>query len=250
MFFSSQFPRNRLGRSLSRSAPCLTPYQPDAETPDAGSYASPFASIDLNRTPLAGGLPNIDPPDPANPHLDGGQVLYHMALGAKPEDFHPALQPLAQGYSIAFQPKPEMGPGLLGSLEDIRNSITAGAPDPDGQAGDNDPSKGQEPTEVGIQDIAAKIRQRDIDYWTATTTPSQSTANQYNVHPALPLGLGIESTFGNGGTYRKTGDAFGMTGGSTAHMTHASSPEGKTPGSCSTSMAGKCMASVTMLTLS
>ncbi|MGB6745436.1 MAG: hypothetical protein WBE38_17450, partial [Terracidiphilus sp.] len=43
--------------------------------------------------------------------------------------------------------------------------------------------------------------------------------------PALVLGLGIESGFATKGTYLRTGDAFGMTGGSTAHMTYARNPE-------------------------
>ena len=67
----------------------------------------PFAGIGRNRTPLM-----TDPfaPDPQDPTLDGGQVLYHTALGAQPEDFHPALQPLAQGYRTLFQPRPAPGP--------------------------------------------------------------------------------------------------------------------------------------------
>lgn len=50
-------------------------------------------------------------------------------------------------------------------------------------------------------------------------------AVQYGVNPELALGVGGESTFGSGGTYRRTGDAFGMTGGSTRHMTHAGTPD-------------------------
>ena len=62
-------------------------------------------------------------PDPNDDTLDGGQVLYHLAFGARPEDFHPNLQPLAQGYSLLFQPKSPKAPGLLGSLDDIRAAI-------------------------------------------------------------------------------------------------------------------------------
>jgi hypothetical protein len=36
--------------------------------------------------------------------------------------------------------------------------------------------------------------------------------------------IGGESGFATTGTYRRTGDAFGMTGGSTKHMTYADSP--------------------------
>jgi hypothetical protein len=49
-------------------------------------------------------------------------------------------------------------------------------------------------------------------------------AKKYNVDPSLVLGLGIESGFASGGTYLRTGDAFGMTGGNTKHMTTAASP--------------------------
>ena len=49
-------------------------------------------------------------------------------------------------------------------------------------------------------------------------------AKAYNVDPALVLGVGAESGFAFKGTYLKTGDAFGMTGGSTKHMTRATSP--------------------------
>jgi hypothetical protein len=130
---------------------------------DASDDAPSADGVDLNRTPMAGdpfspSTSGYDPsalridiygnpvdrtpyfPDPDNPHLDMGQVLYHMAMGAKPEDFHPAVQPLAQGFSIAFQPKPPMGPGLLGSLDDIRAAI-ASAP------GGTDAPNGDEPDE-------------------------------------------------------------------------------------------------------
>ena len=97
----------------------------DTQAPDADPTGgdSPLSTLDLNRTPLGGNPFNLDPPDPANPNLDAGQVLYHMALGARPEDFHPLLQPMAQGYGILLQPQPPMGPGLLGSLDDIRRAV-------------------------------------------------------------------------------------------------------------------------------
>jgi len=44
------------------------------------------------------------------------------------------------------------------------------------------------------------------------------------VDAALVLGVGIESSFASEGTYLQTGDASGMTGGSTKSMTTASSP--------------------------
>jgi len=51
-----------------------------------------------------------------------------------------------------------------------------------------------------------------------------SKAKDYKVDAALVLGVGIESSFASEGTYLQTGDAFGMTGGSTKSMTTASSP--------------------------
>ncbi len=50
-------------------------------------------------------------------------------------------------------------------------------------------------------------------------------SKKYDVDPILVLGLGIESGFASQGTYLKTGDAFGMTGGNTRHMTTAASPD-------------------------
>ena len=61
---------------------------------------------------------------------DGGQILYNLAMGAQPEDFPPALQPLAQGYSPLFQAQPAQTPGLLGSPDEIREAITPAAVSP------------------------------------------------------------------------------------------------------------------------
>ncbi len=186
--------------------------------PDDGDSA--FATIDLNRTPL-----DRSPfaPNPNDHATGGGEVLYQMAFGAKPEDFHPTLQPLAQGYSLLFQPQQAQGPGLLGSLDDIRQATAANGARQTADGGDS--GENEQARQSGIDDVAARIRQRDLDYLDRYYDAVANYANQYKVNPALPLGLGIESTFGSGGTYLKTGDAFGMTGGSKAHMTHAASPE-------------------------
>lgn len=111
---------------------------------------SPFATVDLNRTPLRGDPFNPDPPDPANANLDGGQVLYHMALGAQPEDFHPALQPLAQGYGVAFEPKMASGPNLLGWPDAIRQAI--GQAPPASQDDDSDRDNDQDDDDDGGDD--------------------------------------------------------------------------------------------------
>ncbi len=55
--------------------------------------------------------------------------------------------------------------------------------------------------------------------------PVLGLAREHGVDPALVLGMGGESGFASAGTYRRTNDAFGMTGGSTGHMTRARSPE-------------------------
>ena len=59
--------------------------------------------------------------------------------------------------------------------------------------------------------------------------PMVTKANAVGVDPALPLGLGIESHFADpnwpNNLYNKTGDAFGLTNGTSAHPVHASSPE-------------------------
>ncbi len=69
------------------------------------------------------------------------------------------------------------------------------------------------------------ISKRDKAYLDKYYKAVAAKAKGYGVDPALPLGLGIESGFATKGTYRRTGDAFGMTGGSTKHMTYAKSPE-------------------------
>lgn len=131
---------------------------------------TPPDGVDLHRTPLAGNPFNpaasgYDPsafrvdlygnrvdrnpyfPDPNNPNLDMGQVLYHMAFGAKPEDFHPFLRPLAHGFSIAFQPQPKV-PGLLGSLEVIRAAAQASPPEDFPSAGEEGEDAGSDDAEV------------------------------------------------------------------------------------------------------
>jgi hypothetical protein len=65
---------------------------------------------------------------------------------------------------------------------------------------------------------------RDRAYLDQYYQPVTLYASQYRVSPILVLGLGAESGFASDGTYLRTGDAFGLTGGSTAHMTKAQSP--------------------------
>jgi hypothetical protein len=83
----------------------------------------PDADIDGNDSAFGTLVPNDSASSAA------GQVLYHLAFGAQPEDFHPALQPLAAGFSPLFRPQPPQGPGLLGSLDDIRSAIGASEDD-------------------------------------------------------------------------------------------------------------------------
>ena len=54
--------------------------------------------------------------------------------------------------------------------------------------------------------------------------PVTERAKAYGVDPGLVLGIAGESGFGTAGTARRTHDVFGMTGGSTKHMTRALSP--------------------------
>ena len=75
---------------------------------------------------------------------DGGQVLYNLAMGAQPEDFPPALQPLAQGYGALFQAQPAQAPGLLGSPDEIRQAITPAAAASAPAASDDDEDSDQD----------------------------------------------------------------------------------------------------------
>jgi hypothetical protein len=70
----------------------------------------------------------------------------------------------------------------------------------------------------------SQLSERDKSYLDKYYDAVTVLAKKYNVDPALVLGLGIESGFASGGTYLRTGDAFGMTGGNTKHMTTAASP--------------------------
>ena len=68
------------------------------------------------------------------------------------------------------------------------------------------------------------ISPRDKTYLDKYYDAVARLARKYKIDPALILGLGIESGFASEGTYLRTGDAFGMTGGTLNHMTRASSP--------------------------
>jgi RHS repeat-associated protein len=74
-----------------------------------------------------------------------------------------------------------------------------------------------------------KLSARDRSYLDKYYKPVHAKTKTYKVDDAQVLGVGIESSFADpnvkNNTYTQTGDAFGMTGGSTKHMTSASSPE-------------------------
>jgi hypothetical protein len=70
------------------------------------------------------------------------------------------------------------------------------------------------------QELSARDKAYLDKYYDAVA----ALAKVYNVDPTLVLGVGIESGFASQGTYLRTGDAFGMTGGSTKNMTTAASP--------------------------
>jgi hypothetical protein len=75
--------------------------------------------------------------------------------------------------------------------------------------------------------IAASMQQlSDVDksYLDRYYDEVAMMAKYYFVSPILVLAIGQESTFASAGTYLRTGDAFGMTAGGTAHMTSATSP--------------------------
>ncbi|HVJ52587.1 MAG TPA: hypothetical protein VM689_09010 [Aliidongia sp.] len=68
------------------------------------------------------------------------------------------------------------------------------------------------------------LSSRDRAYLVRYYEPVVALAKKYSVDPMLVLALGAESGYATAGTYLKTHDAFGMTGGTTDHMTYASSP--------------------------
>ena len=137
-----------------------------SDLPETGD-AAPQTGMDLVR---ANPSDNPFKLDPANPNLDGGQVLYHLAFGAKPEDFHPNVQHIAQHYALAFQPQPKL-PGLLGTADQIR---AMAAPDAAGDIGGDGP---------------------DVPSQTAPHLDLDTTAPDLHIPPAPsrtgPLGLQI-----------------------------------------------------------
>jgi hypothetical protein len=95
------------------------------------------------------------------------------------------------------------------------------APKPDG---------GNVETAAGsAQNAGSKVSPRDKRFLDKYYDAVSRLAQKYHVDPKLVLGLAYESSFASegpaGGTYRETGDAFGLTGGSKEHMTFAASPE-------------------------
>jgi hypothetical protein len=82
---------------------------------------------------------------------------------------------------------------------------------------DGQPSQHGKPT-------SPRPSSRDKAYLDKYYDAVKALAARYNVDPILVLGLGAESGFATKGTNLRTGDAFGMTGGSTKHMTTATSP--------------------------
>ena len=71
---------------------------------------------------------------------------------------------------------------------------------------------------------AGDLSARDKAYLDKYYDAVRAQAKNYKVDPALVLGVGIESGFASQGTYLRTGDAFGMTGGGTKHMTTTAFP--------------------------
>jgi hypothetical protein len=84
-------------------------------------------------------------------------------------------------------------------------------------------------TAASEQTTGSKVSPRDKNFLDKYYDAVSRLAKKYHVDPKLVLGLAYESGFASdgpaGGTYRETGDAFGLTGGSKQHMTFASSPE-------------------------
>lgn len=71
---------------------------------------------------------------------------------------------------------------------------------------------------------APRLSARDKAYLDKYYDAVAALAKAYDVDPTLVLGVGVESGFASKGTYLSTGDAFGMTRGSTKNMTRAASP--------------------------
>jgi hypothetical protein len=84
---------------------------------------------------------------------------------------------------------------------------------------------GGRPTSVAAAPPARHISVRDQAYLDRYYDAVGMTAKEYGVDPELVLAVGVGSGFGTEGSYRKTGDASGMTDGENGHMPTVSSPE-------------------------
>lgn len=158
---------------------------PDADFPDAASsqadgYASPMSAIDVRRTPLGSDPFTLDPNDGG---LGVDQVFHHLVLGAEPEDFHPAVQPTAQSLGVLFQPRPKLGPGLLGSYDTIQGiaARTSGLSDAGGgPAYEGDGTTAQEA-------LFASAGDRDVSVFDPEFAPSHGDAVSVNPATAVPV---------------------------------------------------------------
>jgi hypothetical protein len=110
------------------------------------------------------------------------------------------------------------GPADSSNNNSSSESGTTSAPSLASAAGAGAAGGGTQKQNGGTQ---PHISKRDRAYLDKYYNAMAAKAKDYGVDPALPLGLGIESGFATKGTYLRTGDAFGMTGGTTKHMTHA-----------------------------
>lgn len=86
----------------------------------------------------------------------------------------------------------------------------------------------------GTQQNPCPLSARDRHFLDLYYKPVSQAAPNYDVDPALVLGLASESGFADPSlkrsTYNRTGDAFGQTGGSTKNMTTAKNPQANTEG--------------------
>jgi hypothetical protein len=70
-----------------------------------------------------------------------------------------------------------------------------------------------------------KLSDRDKNYLDQYYPEIARLSKEHGVNPGFMAALGAESGYATDGTFKRTHDAFGLTGGSTDHMTYPKSPE-------------------------
>ena len=194
----------------------------------AQAWSNPQAPFPLTGSPASS---RLSVPTPS--YLNGQNDEAVGNAGQGPTVIEPAAEQQTP-QTNSFATGPDASPSQMGQAannSDNGSSIAATSriQTPGTQVGNGGSSGQSDDANAAnadtLTDVAATLSARDKDYLDRYYGPVAAYSAKYKVNPMLVLGLAMESQFASKGAYERTGDAFGMTGGSTRHMTHAGSPE-------------------------